>query len=514
MSIWDPIMGQAFNDPDSGVAPGMTLNAQGQWVAPDLRKKGNQYFKPVGGSLDELRSKPAYAPLIDQFLKSGDLMQDESGQLLMSTQAQDQFSEVAGIKDHGWLDGILTKMPMILGGTMSGAALGGAFPGMSAAGSAIPAGQSGILSQLGISNPFSNPFSSQAPVTEGQWNLTGNDASWGVNPRVGDSFDMFRDAYSQFNGPTNPANFDVFRDAYSAVNGPGPANFDMYRQAYPSGGLNPAAPQLSDDAYEQQGMENGSNPSTPASDAQSGIPSWLQTLGKTLLGSKAGSALSSGDFSSLLDSNPFGDSGLLGLGARLAPGYAALEFAKNQGDVDTSPLSNLLGQPASAPVSTAKFDNLYNAYGGFGQQIKDITDPYQGSVLKDYDLRTGAARGELLGNLDRRGVSGSSFGNSDLFNFDTSSQAQRGKLAGDIGLQGLGLNLQGMAGQQAAATGAAGVENANRQYGLNLQGQQGTLATQLLNAQLQQKAIQSALYGRAFDVMGRAVAPSTSIYGR
>jgi hypothetical protein len=66
-------------------------------------------------------------------------------------------------------------------------------------------------------------------------------------------------------------------------------------------------------------------------------------------------------------------------------------------------------------------------------------------------------------------------------------------------------------------------EQARRQLAMQaLQGQgglasnffntQANIGGQLTNANLQNKAIQSALFGRAFDVLGRAVAPP--VYGR
>jgi hypothetical protein len=301
----------------------------------------------------------------------------------------------------------------------------------------------------------------------------------------------------------------------------------------------------------------------------------------------------------------------VGLGARLAPGMFALDYAKNQGNADTSPLQGLTTPPAyladvynkyntegfGDQFDLSKFNNVYgNAAqlgrafdtsgisevmtdaGGLGRnfdtsqftnlsnQVGNITDPYRGSVLKDYDMRTGQARGELLNSLQQRGVMGSSFGNMDLSNFDTANEAKRGMLSGEIGLQGInaqrGLAQDVLGGQSAARgfeqaglglrgnmansllgaqTAARGFENAGMQTQLQaaqqiqqaeqarrqlamqaLQGQgglasnffntQANIGGQLTNANLQNKAIQSALFGRAFDVLGRAVAPP--VYGR
>jgi hypothetical protein len=73
----------------------------------------------------------------------------------------------------------------VMGLGMAGltAGLGGAFPGFDAVtGMSIPAGETGILSQLGVKNPFGNMFSGG---TDGAVNMP--DQVWGVNERAGDS---------------------------------------------------------------------------------------------------------------------------------------------------------------------------------------------------------------------------------------------------------------------------------------------------------------------------------------
>lgn len=138
--------------------------------------------------------------------------------------------------------------------------------------------------------------------------------------------------------------------------------------------------------------------------------------------------------------------GLLGAGASLAPGLFALNYAQNQNNgVDVNSLQALLNQGMNAGAAP----------------------------LGDFDYRTGVARNRLQSGLENRGVMGSSFGNNDISNFDTLAANQRGQLAFNTGLQGRNSNA--------------------------------TIASQLINAQLQQKAIQNALYGRAFDVLGRSL---------
>jgi hypothetical protein len=224
----------------------------------------------------------------------------------------------------------------------------------------------------------------------------------------------------------------------------------------------------------------------------------------------------------------------LDLAARLAPGLGALAFAQSQGSVDTSPISNLLGNGAStfnSPFDTTRLNNLYehappdtSRLSSLYSQVGDITGRNTASALTNFDLKTGQARGDLRNGLERRGVLGSSFGNMDIGNFDTMAGNQRGMLEGQLGLQGVaaqaGLANNMLGAEQAyrqqqggLANSLLGAEQGQRQQQLGYLGQQGTVASQLLNAQLQQKAIQSALYGRAFDTLGKAVAPTPVQYG-
>lgn len=78
-------------------------------------------------------------------------------------------------------------MALGLGGMAAG--LGGLFPGIDAAGTAIPAGQSGILSQLGLQNPFGSLPQTPSTTTPG-------DASWGVNQlNANPGYNMGRSLY-------------------------------------------------------------------------------------------------------------------------------------------------------------------------------------------------------------------------------------------------------------------------------------------------------------------------------
>lgn len=199
MSIWDPIEGQVFNDPDSGVAPGTILNAQGQWVAPNLKKKGGKYFSEAGSPDDYLKiNNGQLSPILGKAMESGDLFQGPDGKWYGSTNWADEAFNALGGSNHGWLDKFLTKMPFTLGAAITGGALGGAFPGVDAAGTAIPAGQTGALSQF-LSQPG-------APVTESQWNYTGADQPWGVNPQAEPG--VFDTAYQDY-GMSQPYSGDI-----------------------------------------------------------------------------------------------------------------------------------------------------------------------------------------------------------------------------------------------------------------------------------------------------------------
>src|SRR5690606_31943792 len=98
-------------------------------------------------------------------------MYDPQAGWLAPRQATEQLrAENRAKADSGFLDKLTSMGPLILGGVGTGAALGGYFPGVDAAGTFIPAGQTGILEQLG--------------------GIFQSDASWGVNPRSEMPFDF------------------------------------------------------------------------------------------------------------------------------------------------------------------------------------------------------------------------------------------------------------------------------------------------------------------------------------
>jgi hypothetical protein len=119
-----------------------------------------------------------------------------------------------------------------------------------------------------------------------------------------------------------------------------------------------------------------------------------------------------------------------------APILAAINYARNQGPFDTSRLTSTYDQ--FAPESLAF----------------------------EYDQNTARGRNALTSSLTNRGVMGSSFGNADLTNFQTSRDLGRRSLVN-----------QGLA-------------------------QRGNLAATLLDAQIKERGLKNDLYGRSLLALG------------
>lgn len=115
------------------------------------------------------------------------------------------------------------------------------------------------------------------------------------------------------------------------------------------------------------------------------LPGDTSALSRTLLGDKGLSGL-------------FGDSGLLGTAASIAPSLAAINYARNLGDPDIS--------------------RLESAY--------STVDP--NALALPYDIQTGKGRNALTSSLADRGVMGSSFGYQDLNSYDTLRDLGRSNL--------------------------------------------------------------------------------------
>lgn len=143
----------------------------------------------------------------------------------------------------------------------------------------------------------------------------------------------------------------------------------------------------------------------------SGIWDTLTRGAKSLFGSgaasSAGSLFGTGGNTSGLFGSLFGNSGVgsfLDKAAASAPVLAAIQYARNQ-----------------SPLDTGKLESLYGSY-----------DP--NALAFGYDQNTMAGRDALTSSLTNRGVMGSSFGNNDLTNFNTTRDLGRSALVN----QGMG----------------------------------------------------------------------------
>jgi hypothetical protein len=137
-----------------------------------------------------------------------------------------------------------------------------------------------------------------------------------------------------------------------------------------------------------------------------------------------------------------GAGGIPGLGGdsnkllALAPVLAAIAHASSQGPFDTS-----------------RLESLYSRF-----------DP--SALAHDYDINTGLGRNALTTSLTDRGVMGSSFGNMDLTNFDTTRSLGRNALVN----QGVGVA--------------------------------GGLASSILDSQVKSRGLSNDLYGRSLLALG------------
>jgi hypothetical protein len=174
----------------------------------------------------------------------------------------------------------------------------------------------------------------------------------------------------------------------------------------------------------------GSGFSIPGMDTLSKIASGV----KSIFGGSGGGGL---DISKLLP----GGRDLFGSSLALAPSLAAINYAKNQSPFDTSKLESAYSQ-----VSPDGLTGLY-------------------------DIQTGQGRNALTSSLTSRGVMGSSFGNADIANYNTTR---------DIGRQNL---LSSGANTQA------------------------NIASQILNAQIKEREQKNNLYGRALLALSGGLMP-------
>lgn len=193
------------------------------------------------------------------------------------------------------------------------------------------------------------------------------------------------------------------------------------------------------------------NPGTPAADfidqssATLGIPDLSGLSGLNIPGGLG--SLFSGALGSLSGLMPSGGSSL----TSILPGAMALGYAASQPNLDLGNLNDIMGA----------------LKGNQNAVIKAATDPLQMNIAGGY--------GDLLQSQALRGIRGSSFGDTDIANY---------------------LSSTGNALANAGANAAQG--------SLALQ---GSLATQIANLQNQRQQLKNNLYGTAFDVLGRGLNP-------
>jgi hypothetical protein len=147
-----------------------------------------------------------------------------------------------------------------------------------------------------------------------------------------------------------------------------------------------------------------------------------------------------------------GIGGLANMAGSTIPGMLALDYARNQKPVDTGLLNDVYSNAsANSP--------------GF---VQAAIDPFQQNIAAGY--------GDLLQSQAQRGIRGSSFGDTDIANY--------------LSTTGRALSGAGSTAQQQAL------------------GLQGNLAGQIANLNAQNQQIKNQLYGRAFDIFGRGLSPS------
>jgi hypothetical protein len=194
--------------------------------------------------------------------------------------------------------------------------------------------------------------------------------------------------------------------------------------------------------------------------AAGGLPSWLgpaASAGSRLLGGGAGGAMQGGGGGG----NPIMNF-LTGQGGGpslpgLAPGVAALQYARQQTPVDTSQLQSVFNQAgANAPLF-----------------VQAAQDPLKQAQAGGY--------GDILNSQAQRGIRGSSFGDQSIANYMTDTN-------------------RGIAD---AGTNAA-------QAALGLQGQ---LGGQISNLNALSQQMKNNLYGRAFSSLGQGLNPTPGMGG-
>jgi hypothetical protein len=167
-------------------------------------------------------------------------------------------------------------------------------------------------------------------------------------------------------------------------------------------------------------------------------------LAKSIFGGGGGNASGGGTSLNLgrfLPGGGDGESSLLGSALSAAPVLAAINYARNQSPFDTSRL-------------TSAYDRI---------------DP--NALTFQYDQNTGLGREALVIDLNRRGVTGSSFGDQSVTSYNTNRE--------------LGRNALLTTGATASAD----------------------IAGKILNAQVQERQLKNQLYGSALNALGNIFSP-------
>jgi hypothetical protein len=227
---------------------------------------------------------------------------------------------------------------------------------------------------------------------------------------LGDLFGSFGDSFGSF-GSSSPV--DGWADTWGDIGGlPGGSTGPLMPPATPE-----TAAQLSEWGLKEVAPGRWEAPGIPGSSMSA--MDWIKYGSNLLGGNSLGGVLSgaagalgsqsSGLFGSLFGS---GIGGVLDKAAASAPVLAAIQYARNQDPFDTSRLTS-----------------LYDSYN-------------PSAMAFEYDQNTARGRDSLTSSLTNRGVMGSSFGNADITNFNTTRDLGRQSLIN----QGLGQRA-GIAGQ-------------------------------------------------------------------
>lgn len=285
------------------------------------------------------------------------------------------------------------------------------------------------------SGPFQQPASSLPWQTVSSNNYLQNPVTGGGNMAF---FDEILGDYtvdpSQF-WPTT-GSMDTGGD-YSSTSlfdpsGTAAANYLDYGMTYAPGGLNLG--------YTQD-LSNSGNfiPDT----ASGGWDSFLKSMGASGIG-QAASSIGKGLTTGI---SALGGRSILGTGLSIAPALAAINYATNQPGFDTS-----------------KLQSVYDQY-----------NPSAQTGL--YDIASQQQMSKLQSDLERRGVSGSSFGDQSIATQNT---------VRDLGRNAL-IN-QGLGGQ-------------------------AEIAAKMLDAQAKERAARNQLYGSALYSLGSALSPRNPMMG-